>query len=216
MSKDLKNEIYSGINLKKVNEESVYDEIFKGLRLYMARIVCCILLHIMCLKEVKISLEMMNFAKNNWKRFGDSPTASTPPFMIVVIKLVSSFLTECLNLIIVVCAESVIDVVKDFVALLVVLYISFIMTQSITGQNIPVVIASTVIEYPVYQNYLTITEEVKNIKNLKGTFFQKATIGLITFVSRMCNFIYYSIYFYFWPLMILVITNLYAEDPLEY
>ena len=152
MGGNLKNDIKSGIDLSKVNTESVYKQLGSGLRLYMARIVCVILLHIMCLKEVKISLEMMNYAKNNWKRFGDTPTAGIPPFMIAIIKLKSSLLTEVLNLIIVLSSDSVIDVVKDFVALLVVLYISFIMTQSITGTNVPVVIAGLVIEYPVYQN----------------------------------------------------------------
>ena len=71
-------------------------------------------------------MEMMSFAKNNWKRFGKSPVDCIPAFLIGFIKLFASLSTECLNLYIVVSARSTVDVVKDFVALLSVLYISYI------------------------------------------------------------------------------------------
>lgn len=96
--------VFSGINLANVNEVSVAEQLFKGVRLYLARIICVILLHIMCLKEVRVSIEMMVFARTNWKRFGKTPADSIPAFFIGFIKMFASLCTEGLNLYIVVSA----------------------------------------------------------------------------------------------------------------
>lgn len=104
----------------------------------------------MCLKEVRVSIEMMVFAKNNWKRFGKTPADCIPAFLIGFIKLFASLCTEGLNLYIVVSAENTVDVVKDFVALLSVLYISYIMTKSILkqGHDVEEFIKNMKVKYP--------------------------------------------------------------------
>jgi hypothetical protein len=108
-------------------------------------------------------MEMMSFAKNNWKRFGKSPVDCIPAFLIGFIKLFASLSTECLNLYIVVSARSTVDVVKDFVALLSVLYISYIMTKSILkqGHDVEEFIAISKVKYPERQLFLTLMERLQ-------------------------------------------------------
>jgi len=78
------------------------------------RIICAMILHITIMPEVKGSLEMLRFAKNNHKAFYGY---NLYPYLICVMKLVGGLQTEISNIYLMVESSSIEDVVKDFIAL---------------------------------------------------------------------------------------------------
>ena len=48
------------------------------------------------------------------------------------------------------------------------------------------------------------------------TLWEKAIFVLMAIFNHIWSFFYFTLYFYFFPFTILVILNIFSEDPLEF
>ena len=99
-----------------VLENPIIANIFVGDHLVnSARIICGLILHMSIMPEVRCALELMNFAQTYPKAFKEN--GNVMPFMLGLCKMFGGLFTEIANVLIIIQSNSIIDVVKDFIAL---------------------------------------------------------------------------------------------------
>lgn len=82
-------------------------------RVFITRFLCAILLHCQLLPEVRQGLMCMKYLTNHPKKF----KSLVRPFLVTLMQLITSVLTEVINLVLICGQSDSMDVVINFVAL---------------------------------------------------------------------------------------------------
>lgn len=108
-------------------DEETGNQVYKGLwadiyigspALNMSRIVCSFLLHISVIPEIQSAKEMMSFAKKNLTRF--SGQRFEYPMLFALFKFFGGVASFAANIFLCLYSETIDDVVKDFVAVMII------------------------------------------------------------------------------------------------
>lgn len=81
----------------------------------IARFLCAVFLHIVMTDEIKQGFQMMKYANNHWWKFNDWSTA----YMVGFCQMFIVVLVEVVNLAILNTNESILDIIMNFLALVV-------------------------------------------------------------------------------------------------
>ena len=93
-----------------------------------ARLICAVLLHMIIMPEVRGAFKLMNIAKNSPEAFKGS---SSVAYYVCMLQIIAGFATEWCNMINIIDADNVIDVVKDFIALGIIAEIDNVMLLTV-------------------------------------------------------------------------------------
>lgn len=115
--------------------------------LNMARLVCALLLHVQLIPEVRTAFGMMKYVTTNGSEFKCGVNNLGAPFTIAVVKFFAVFLCEMLNLNLICTSTSVVDIVKDFVAIGVIADIDDIITGMLGINDVEGTIAEANMKY---------------------------------------------------------------------
>jgi hypothetical protein len=99
------------------------------LEVNLARFVTAILLHIVVMPECTDAINMMQYSINNYENF--KTQSFLFPFLIALMKLLGAFLTELLNMVVIISSPRVDDVVKDFIAFAIIAEIDDILGKTL-------------------------------------------------------------------------------------
>ena len=114
------------------NGKSLLSGIYVGTpKLNAVRILCSFLLHISVIEELKQAKEMMSFVKKNPTQFVGQRFQY--PFMFAIFKSFGGILCVMANILIILRSENIEDVVKDFVAVMVIMEIDDIIGRTVEG-----------------------------------------------------------------------------------
>ena len=151
---------------------------------------------------------MMKYIKNFRHKFMRVNTVY--PWCMAVLKLGGGILTELINIYIIIQAESIEDVVKDFIALGIVAEIDNLMSLSIR-ESLVREVAESNITYPIWVNQIQdIRLIVKKWTEGKHSHFSMVQQSLGMMFFRTLDFIYVVLYFYFFPFLVVFLVNNYG------
>lgn len=103
------------------------------LALNLAKLVTAIILHIVVMPEVSESINLMQYSINHFDKF--KIQSFIFPFLIALMKLTGAFLTEVLSVVKINTASSVEDVVKDFIAFVIIAEIDNILVSTVKSSD---------------------------------------------------------------------------------
>ena len=83
--------------------------------------------------EISVSLELMNFAKKFPEAFSNRGNGIA--FYVALLKIIGGIMTEVINTFLMIEATSVLDVVKDFIALEIISTIDDMMISTVRTSN---------------------------------------------------------------------------------
>ena len=97
-----------------------------------ARIICGVLLHVIIMPEVRGAFKLMTVAINSKEAFRGSRSVAR---YTCLLQIIAGFATEWCNLILIVNADNVVDIVKDFIALEVIAHIDNVVFLTVKHIN---------------------------------------------------------------------------------
>ena len=100
----------------------------------MARVICAFILHLTIMPEIETSLQALRFAYNNDERFYNKNIVY--PTLVMLMKLYGGFLTEFINILVIVQSDTIEDVVKDFMAFSIISEIDNLLAESLRGYDV--------------------------------------------------------------------------------
>jgi hypothetical protein len=103
------------------------------LALNLAKLVTAIILHIVVMPEVSESINLMQYSINHFDKF--KIQSFIFPFLIALMKLTGAVLTEVLSVVKINTASSVEDVVKDFIAFVIIAEIDNILVSTVKSSD---------------------------------------------------------------------------------
>ena len=112
----------------------------------MARVICAFILHLTIMPEIETSLQALRFAYNNDERFYNKNIVY--PTLVMLMKLYGGFLTEFINILVIVQSDSIEDVVKDFIAFGIISEIDNLLAASLRGYDVENTIKEAEVYYP--------------------------------------------------------------------
>lgn len=177
-----------------------------------ARLMCAILLHMSVMPEVRTAVDMMRFALTNPKKFKGK--RNYIPYLIAVMKLVGGFSTEVINLFKMAQSTTVGDIVKDFIAFGIIAEIDDLIVLTIKGVDIEAIMTSSElnISYNDEESKLTLKDLKNNIDYTSIAGVANSLAQFVFFiVYKFTKFIYIGIYFYFAPLVIILLVSLMGD-----
>ena len=129
-------------------------------------------------------------------------------------KLVGGFSTEVINLFKMAQSTTVGDIVKDFIAFGIIAEIDDLIVLTIKGVDIEAIMTSSElnISYNDEESKLTLKDLKNNIdyKSIAGVANSLAQFVFFV-VYKLTKFIYIGIYFYFAPLVIILLVSLMGD-----
>ena len=94
------------------------------------RLLCVFLLHFIIIPEIKLGLQMLQYAKNNHSKFKHQDIFLV--YIIGLMKLIGGIMCECLNCLIIVQSETTSDVIKDFIAFNIIVEIDDVLVSTMS------------------------------------------------------------------------------------
>ena len=217
-----------------------YRKIFVGdPALNLARILCAFLLHMQVLPEVRSAKEMLSFAKKNVTSFPNQQFSY--PMLFAFFKMIGGVACFFANIFLCVVSKTIVDVVKDFVAVAIVSNIDNIIGRTLTSDDdVPSLrlfinrkrMRLTDIE--IWNEFIsphgTTALSCADPKDLRRKDLKKAiesgfyvepiefsrkvhlALGLVLY--RILSFLYHVIYFYFAPFSVSLVV-IYARQGLQ-
>lgn len=99
--------------------------------------------------EIETSLQALRFAYNNDERFYNRNIGY--PTLVMLMKLFGGFLTEFINILVIVQSDTIEDVVKDFIAFGIISEIDNLLAASLRGYDVEKAINEADVFYPKKQ-----------------------------------------------------------------
>jgi hypothetical protein len=118
-------------------------------KINMARVICAFILHLSIMPEIETSLQALRFAYNNDEKFYNRNIVY--PTLVMLMKLYGGFLTEFINILVIVQAETIEDVVKDFIAFGIISEIDNLLAASLRGYDVTKTIDEAEVYFPKEQ-----------------------------------------------------------------
>ena len=203
-------------------------EIFTGdLYLNASRLMCSILLHMSIMPEVRTSLDMMKFALTSADKFKDK--RNFIPYLIAIMKITGGLATEAINMLKMGQSFSVQAIVKDFIAFGIIAEIDDLIVHTIKGVDIEALMTSnrTQINFSTSAEketfgkcltdfFATVASCVKANKCLKYIKEVLLAASKVIFFAlyKIVNLFYVGFYFYFGPLLIIVLVTAGGDQQL--
>ena len=184
--------------------------------LNMTRLICALLLHVQLIPEVRTAFGMMKFVTTNAKEFKCGVANLGTPFLIAVVKFLAVLFCEILNLNLICASTTVVDIVKDFVAIGVIADIDDIITGMLGVNDVEGTIAQANMKYDDTKGVLLLDDMglIRDIyKENREYAFSFVTmvvqfIGML--VVRICKFSYDVAYYYFAPYLVFFLIFAYG------
>jgi hypothetical protein len=131
-------------------------------------------------------------------------------------RLIANFLTEFLNVYKISQTRTVEDVVKDFIAFGIISEIDEVIARSFLQLDVEQEVSGSNITYPKEQDETTILQIMRNYWNEKDEnaamrFFKIMRIG----IYGLLNVFYVSLYFYFFPFLIIIMIYALGDDKID-
>lgn len=99
----------------------------------LARVICCFLLHVTLLSEITSARAMLSFAKKNPIAFKGQSFEF--PMFFATFKLLGGAACFCVNALIMLRAETIEDVIKDFVAAQIITQVDDLMNFTVSTED---------------------------------------------------------------------------------
>jgi hypothetical protein len=171
--------------------------------------------------EIRTSIDMMSFALRSVDKFKDK--RNLIPFMIAIMKITGALATEAINLLKMGQSSTVQDIVKDFIAFGIIAEIDDLIVHTIKGVDIEALMSSksTAITFSVKKskekNFVTSFKDIFKVK-YEATLIKSAkkllyAISNFLFfgVYKIVKLAYIGFYFYFGPLLIIILVTAYGD-----
>lgn len=173
----------------------------------------------MVVPEVRSAISMLEFTAQNPDGF--TCKGNIYPFALANMKMIAGFMTEAVNIMIIVKSRTTYDILYDFVALKVIAEIDDIMAQTLRMEKINV-------DEEIEEAHNKHTYESKNRKDimaeykkiykralenkencLYSAFLWLANITVL-FYSKAAKLVYNLFYYYFMPFVVVLLVILYG------
>lgn len=174
------------------------------------------LLHLVVMHEIADSINLMQFSINKYETF--QTQSFIFPFLIAAMKLLGSFLTELLNMQRITTASSVEDVVKDFVAFIIIAEIDDIIGRTLKAIDIKESIENQNITYDRELEDISFFQYCNNfLTNMNcGDPMLKTLEMVFQFIAmviyKVIVTVYVIFYFYFFPLISILFVFYYFPN----
>ena len=98
-----------------IRESYGLSNVYQGdLYLNATRLICAYLLHYSIIPEIRCSIGLLKYIVNNRSKFNQANDMY--PFIVVLLKLTAGYLTEIVNLIVIVTSHDIQCVVQNYVS----------------------------------------------------------------------------------------------------
>ena len=124
--------------------------------------------------------------------------------MCALFKFSAGLITEGMSIVMIMAADDIGDVVKDFIAFNIIKEIDNMMVMTVSNCDIEEEFDKALIMYPESQNFITSLELIRNLKNDEKNI-KLVRSYFIIMVNTICDFIYTVMYFYFCPFIFFLI-----------
>ena len=174
--------------------------------LNMARLIASYIMHLYLYPEIKISMQMIHYAVYNRQKMMQKCTFF--PLFIATAKFLGAFITEIATIYFMVRNKKVNSVIGSFVSFSLVSKIDNIMAKTLTGVNIGTEMGAKPIKFNANSKF---SDDLIIIKEWFGSgdmnIIQWVFMTIFLAISRVFKFCYICVYFYFTPILVMLLVE---------